>query len=565
MASHCGDDLVGWCALDQILSRSARQPGRHLLRLVADRQEDHARLRVALTQDRGRSDAVEPRHRHVHQNHIGRVPVGELDGLVAVRGLVHDLDVRLTVEQPSQHATEGRVVVDEKDADRHAGVSIAGVAILGRYRPAAHPMPPPGTGVNCAVTTSIAGQMTQVQEIDDPGTRALVAVTEVGVDPTDVTGEIGRLLRVIVDALGAHAAVLQAADARAGRFTVLDAVNLAAHSAGMDDTPLTEGVAGQAHFEGTEHEVDQAGLPDALRAAGLNYAVALPVRTAERSHGVIWVAGAAPLSEDALCRHAARVGAERVGSLLEQVRLSETLERAMAQILEGDERMLGRIGLDIHDGPTQQLSVALLEVQLLEADLDDVEAQGTVLPDKLRPSLVRIYETLGGALQEMRELIGHLRPAQFEDRDLPEILQIAVRACEAQYGMTVDSEAIGEFPDTRVSLSQKITFYRILQEALNNAARHGQATEVVMRLREGPAGITMEVRDNGRGFAADDVRRPTPGNPQARFGLFGMRDRAQLLGGSLDVWSRLGQGALITVFLPRWKAGERGRLSQLHA
>lgn len=406
--------------------------------------------------------------------------------------------------------------------------------------------------------------MDQVQPHDDPGVNALVAVTDVSADPQDVAGEIGRLLRVIMEALSAQAVVLQAADPRAGRFTVLDSVNLDDWSDGMHNAPLTEGAAGQAHFEGTEMEVDQAGLPGALREAGYRFAIALPVRTVERSHGVIWVAGADQLADHRLCRHAARVGAERIAGLLEQERLSETLERAMAQILEGDERMLGRIGLDIHDGPTQQLSVALLEVQLLEADLDDEEDGGAVLPAKLRPSLQRIYETLGGALQEMRELIGHLRPAQFEDRDLPEILQIAVRAFEAQYGATVDSEAIGEFPDARVSLSQKITFYRILQEALNNAARHGGATEVVMRLREGPAGITMEVRDNGRGFEADDVRRPTPGNPQARFGLFGMRDRAQLLGGSLDVWSRPGQGALITVFLPRWRAAERGRVSSVN-
>jgi two-component system sensor histidine kinase UhpB len=289
------------------------------------------------------------------------------------------------------------------------------------------------------------------------------------------------------------------------------------------------------------------------------------VRSADRSLGVVWVAGTRPLSEDPLRRHAARIGVERVGVLLEQVRLYETLERAMAQILEGDERMLGRIGLDIHDGPTQQLSVALLEVQLLEADLDDAERSGATLPDGLRPSLGRIYETLGGALQEMRELIGHLRPAQFEDRLLPDILGGAVRAFEAQYGATVDYVSSGDFPDARVSLSQKITFYRILQEALTNAARHGAATEVTVRLREGPAGITMEVRDNGRGFEPDDVRRPTPGHPQARFGLFGMRDRAQLLGGSLNVWSRTGSGSLITVFLPRWRGADRGRLVQLGA
>jgi signal transduction histidine kinase len=397
---------------------------------------------------------------------------------------------------------------------------------------------------------------------DPSAVGSLVAVTEAPSDHDDHTVEIARLLRAIVDALGARAAVLQAADPREGRFSVVGSVNI---PAGLDDVTMPPEVADQTHGRAMEVDLDGGDLPDALRVAGFNHALALPVRSSERSLGVVWVAGAEPLQDDPLRRHAARVGAERIGTLLEQVRLYETLERAMAQILEGDERMLGRIGLDIHDGPTQQLSVALLEVQLLEADLNDAEAEGVVLPEKLRPGLVRIYETLGGALQEMRELIGHLRPALFEDRLLPEVLSNAVRAFETQQGAAVDYQALGEFPDNRVSLSQKITFYRILQEALNNAARHGAATEVSVRLREGPAGITMEIRDNGRGFEPDQVRRPTPGNPQARYGLFGMRDRAQLLGGSLEVWSRPGVGSLITVFLPRWRGVERGRLAQIGA
>ncbi len=408
--------------------------------------------------------------------------------------------------------------------------------------------------------------MDEATNYDSAAVAALVAVTESSADyDDDPTGEMARLLRAVVDAMGARAAVLQVADAREGRFTVVGSVNISALGPGLDNVPLSDGVAGQAHEGGVEMDVDGGTLPEALRIAGFRHALALPVRSSERSLGVVWVAGAEPLSEDPLRRHAARVGARRIGTLLEQVRLYETLERAMAQILEGDERMLGRIGLDIHDGPTQQISVALLEVQLLEADMNDAEAAGASLPDKLRPSLTRIYETLGGALQEMRELIGHLRPAQFDDRTLPEVLSNAVRAFEAQQGSSVDYQTLGAFSDTRVSLSQKITFYRILQEALNNAARHGAATEVSVRLREGPAGITMEIRDNGRGFDPDEVRRPTPGNPQARYGLFGMRDRAQLLGGSLEVWSRPGVGSLITVFLPRWRGAERERLAQIGA
>jgi signal transduction histidine kinase len=215
--------------------------------------------------------------------------------------------------------------------------------------------------------------------------------------------------------------------------------------------------------------------------------------------------------------------------------------------------MLGRIGLDIHDGPTQQLSVALLEVQLLQADLDDAEAAGESLPERLRPAVERIYETVGGALHEMRELIGHLRPAQFENRRLPEILQDAVTAFEARSGSLVHHVVDGEFHDELVSISQKITFYRILQEALTNAHRHGRATEVTVRLRDDEAGITLDVRDNGVGFDPGQVQRPRPGTPQPRFGLYGMRDRAGLLQGTFDVASRPGAGTSVRVFLPRWR------------
>src|SRR5699024_10752493 len=132
-------------------------------------------------------------------------------------------------------------------------------------------------------------------------------------------------------------------------------------------------------------------------------------------------------------------------------------ERAMAQILLTDERMLGRMGLDIHDGPTQQLSVALLEVQLLEAEVADVEAAGVTMPDFLKPALGRIYETVGGALHEMRELIGHLRPAQFENRRLSEILQDAVAAFERRADCAVTTEWHGEFRVNGVSITQRIT------------------------------------------------------------------------------------------------------------
>jgi signal transduction histidine kinase len=315
-----------------------------------------------------------------------------------------------------------------------------------------------------------------------------------------------------------------------------------------------EAVAAAADAARPDEPVDVApgdgALAAALAAAGLPYAVVLPV--ADASRGLVIVAGEAPLDDDPLRRAAVAAGAARIGTLLDAVRMRDNLERAMAQILATDERMLGRMGLDIHDGPTQQLSVALLEVQLLQEDVAQAAAEGAVPPETLNPALDRIYETVGGALHEMRELIGQLRPAQFEDRTLKDILGDALVAFEARADCEVESEWDGEFPVNGVSITQRITLFRILQETLSNAHRHGQAQRIHVRLKEDERGTALEVRDDGRGFDPDAVQRRRPGMPLARFGLHGMRDRAQILGGTFEAVSVPGEGATIRVFLPRW-------------
>ena len=111
---------------------------------------------------------------------------------------------------------------------------------------------------------------------------------------------------------------------------------------------------------------------------------------------------------------------------------------------------------------------------------------------------------------------------------------------------------MGDFPVNGVSITQRITLYRILQETLSNAQRHGRAENIHVRVLDEERGTTLEVRDDGAGFDPEAVQRRKPGMPLARFGLHGMRDRAQILGGTFDAISVPGDGATIRVFLPRW-------------
>ena len=294
-------------------------------------------------------------------------------------------------------------------------------------------------------------------------------------------------------------------------------------------------------------------LAAALASLGAPAGLTIPLAA---EGGVLLLADAERPAAEPLRREAARIAARRIAALLDAIRLRSNLERAMAQILAKDERMIGRIALDIHDGPTQQLSVALLEVQLLEADLADAEAGGQPPPDSLRPSLERVYETVGGALHEMRELIGHLRPAQFEDRRLTDILQEAIDGFASRGDAEVQTTWEGEFDVNGVSATQRITLYRILQEALTNAHRHGHASLITVLCREEEDRTTLVVTDDGAGFDPGAVQKRRPGVPLQRFGLHGMRDRAQMLGGTCDVTSEPGRGTTVRVVLPRWEAPE---------
>lgn len=376
---------------------------------------------------------------------------------------------------------------------------------------------------------------------------ALVAITSAEADPARGDAAVADLADVIRDATDASVAVVWTHDPReaAGRLVA---------AAGIPDD-VAIGVAQAIDGDGVDDEVEitpggSGALAEALAAVEAPWGIAVPV--ARRSGAVVVIAGPARLSEDPVARHAVRVGARRIGTLIDIVRMRDNLERAMAQILATDERMLGRMGLDIHDGPTQQLSVAMLEVQLLEADLADAEDGDLPTPASIRPAVGRIYETVGGALHEMRELIGHLRPAQFEDRRLVDILEDAVVAFRSRSDVETTTEWVGEFPVNGVSITQRITLYRILQETLTNAQRHGRASRVDVRATDAEAGVTLEVSDDGAGFDPDEVQRRRPGMPLARFGLYGMRDRAQILGGSFHITSTPGTGTTVRVFLPRW-------------
>ena len=216
---------------------------------------------------------------------------------------------------------------------------------------------------------------------------------------------------------------------------------------------------------------------------------------------------------------------------------------ASRRILAAGERELQRIVLDMHDGPVQDIFAALSQLQLLERSLGPAcGEQG----ERAR----RAIDALERALGEIRSFIGAFRPPGFERRELGPIIDGLVVQHEALTEQAVELTIGPEVGDC--TLPTKIALYRILQEALANGHRHSGAELQRVALRRENGTLVLRVADSGRGFDPSAVlaREADVGVEGGHFGLRGIQDRVEMLGGTFQIESAPGQGCTLTVSLP---------------
>lgn len=219
----------------------------------------------------------------------------------------------------------------------------------------------------------------------------------------------------------------------------------------------------------------------------------------------------------------------------EDLRRSEARSAALHEQLVERARTTGmleerrRLARELHDTITQDL-VAVIALISVAAEAED--------PAERTRRFSRAEETARGALAESRRAVDALSSPRLDSADLPQTLERLLDAVRETYDLRADLRIAGE---ARATLADPAAL-RIIQEALSNAARHADATGVDVRLdyREGELGI--EVRDDGTGF--------DPDAPRTGHGLDGMRERAAVAGGRLEVDSRVGTGTSIRATLP---------------
>lgn len=225
--------------------------------------------------------------------------------------------------------------------------------------------------------------------------------------------------------------------------------------------------------------------------------------------------------------------------LLSDLRSKEEAHRMLLQrLITAQEEERRRIAAELHDGVIQNMAGALFRIRLFSAQSQDI-------PPEKRVSLEEAEALINRSIGEMRRIISGLRPAMLEEMGLACALEEYVKTLErlGEHHPQVEMDVrIKGKPDPRVETA----LFRIAQEALNNALRHSRCLKVKVSVEERDGELLMEVADDGSGFDISGIyRREGKG-----FGIIGMRERAESLGGTLTVESEPGSGTSIKVRIP---------------
>jgi signal transduction histidine kinase len=212
-----------------------------------------------------------------------------------------------------------------------------------------------------------------------------------------------------------------------------------------------------------------------------------------------------------------------------------SLRQLSKRLLTIQEQERVRIAREVHDELGQALTAMKIDLQQI----------GRRHP-KLAEPLVPVAHTIDHIVDLIRRIASDLRPAILDDLGVSAALEQQLRRLRESTGIRT-SLTVSEEPE--LDMLTGASLYRIAKEALANVVRHASASHVDVRLgiREGAA--VLEVRDDGRGITAEEA------SGTRSLGLLGIRERAELLGGSMSVEGRPGQGTVLTVMLPLTKGG----------
>lgn len=214
----------------------------------------------------------------------------------------------------------------------------------------------------------------------------------------------------------------------------------------------------------------------------------------------------------------------------------EGLHDYIGAITAAQEEERLRLARELHDDTIQAVIALKQRVQI---------AQRTVKDQTSLRTLNELETLAEQTVEDLRRLTRALRPIYLEDLGLVTALEMLARETSENNLLNVHFQKTGD--ENRLAPEVELALYRIAQEALSNILRHANATQAFLQISFDDHEVKLEVRDDGVGF--EMPKSPTDFAPSGHFGLLGIRERTDLIGGRLEVQSEAGQGTRLSVRL----------------
>lgn len=224
---------------------------------------------------------------------------------------------------------------------------------------------------------------------------------------------------------------------------------------------------------------------------------------------------------------------------------TEHTARLAARVIMAQEEERQRVARELHDEAGQALTAMIIGLERGLASMPETYAAD--LPVQPRQLISDLRDLAAQTLDEVRNIALELRPSVLDDLGLVAALRQYVRATEERSGLSVQLTVVGwDDQAPRIAAEVETALFRIAQEAMTNAMRHARAELVTVRLRRSASEVTLDIGDDGQGLAA----AASSAEGGEHLGLFGMRERARLLGGDFSANPIAPHGTLVHVRIP---------------
>ncbi len=230
-------------------------------------------------------------------------------------------------------------------------------------------------------------------------------------------------------------------------------------------------------------------------------------------------------------------GGARTMASIGKTSLKESDLSSVIRVIQTEEAAKQSLVREMHDGPASSLSNFILQAEICQRFFD-------VNPDRARTELNALKSAAASTFSDVKDFIFDLRPMMLDDLGVVPTLRRYVESFQEKNGVTVPITVTGV--ERRLESHIEVTIFRGVQELLNNALSHAQATQIQVLLDLNQDQVLAVVEDNGSGFNVDEALNSN----NRTIGLTSLRERIEMLGGELNIQSSLGQGARIEFTIP---------------